>query len=318
MRWSQSSLWNEVRKRHFKTGDLSGLSVQHFLSLSGSRRCVASGQAAWKNPLMKLAHTASFTFALCTFVSGHISGQSDRALATAPEFEVVSVKHSGSFMDGGRDEGGRHYFRQQIQPQLRGTKFRAEEVLGNIISFAFAPLVKPRRFEGWDWIYSEFYSIDANAPAGTTLESAQAMLRKVLVERLGLKYRLIDREMPIYALIRGSGNLRLNPAISNTSDSGAHKAFTFHSNSATMADLAGFLSTLTDREVLDRTGIQGTFKIDIDWNKQITDSMHDFGPHGDPTVVFTGIKDLGLRLESQKGLIRMMVLDRVNREPTPN
>ncbi len=265
---------------------------------------------------MMLTRTASFAFAAALFT--HISGQSGEALATVPAFDVVSVKHSGSFMDGGRDEGGRHYFRQQIQPQLKGTKFRAETVLGNIISFAFAPLVKPRRFEGRDWIYSEFYSIDANAPAGTTLESAQAMLRKVLVERMGLKYRLIDKDMPIYALVRGPGNLRLNPAISNTSDLGAHKAFTFHSNSASMAELAAFLSTLTDREVLDRSGIQGTFKIDIDWNKQITGSMHDFGPHGDPTFVFTGIKDLGLRLESQKALIRTMVVDRVNREPTPN
>ena len=75
---------------------------------------------------------------------------------------------------------------------------------------------------------------------------------------------------------------------------------------------------MTDRQVVDRTGVQGQFQFDLDWSKEILATVQEFGPHGDPNIVFTGVKRLGLKLEARKEPVRTMVIDHVNREPTAN
>jgi uncharacterized protein (TIGR03435 family) len=268
-----------------------------------------------RNPTVAFASAMALFDILFSAVDAN--GQVVKNAGAEPGFEVVSVKHAGNMMDGSKTEGGRTYVRPLRGPVFTGTKLSAVNNLGNIIAFAFAPLVKERKLDGWDWLYFECYSLDAIAPPGTTREGAQAMLRTALVDRFGLKYRLVENQTPVYALVRGSGKLQLTPAGSEP-NTGAMKNGAFQRNSAFLADLAAFLSTLTDRQVLDRTGIQGNFKFNLDWSKEILDTMHEFGPHGDPTIVFSGVKNLGLKLEARKESIRTLAIDRVNREPTPN
>ena len=46
--------------------------------------------------------------------------------------------------------------------------------------------------------------------------------------------------------------------------------------------------------------------------------MGEFGRHGDPTIVLTGVKGLGLKLEPRKEPLKVMVVDRLNKVPAPN
>jgi uncharacterized protein (TIGR03435 family) len=92
----------------------------------------------------------------------------------------------------------------------------------------------------------------------------------------------------------------------------------FQKKSATMADLAGFLSGLMDREVFDKTGIAGRYRFDIDWQKKIQDTMAEHGRRGDPVIVFAGVQRLGLKLEPGKEPLKVMIIDHVNKEPTAN
>src|ERR1035437_3179260 len=126
-----------------------------------------------------LTASLAFGIALCSQLSfvADAAAQTSKPPVGAPAFEVVSLKHTGNMMDGTRTEGGRTYVRPLRGPQFKGAKLSAVNNLGNIIAFAFAPLVKDRRFEGLDWLYFECYTIDAIAPPGTTLEGAHAMLR---------------------------------------------------------------------------------------------------------------------------------------------
>jgi len=240
--------------------------------------------------------------------------------AAAPAFEVVSLKHTGNLQDGGRYEGGRTYVRPYRSLQYRGVKLSGEMPLDFILQFAYSPLVKPWRLEGPQWVQhnEEFYQIEAIAPAGTTIDGARAMLRTALAQRLGFQYHLVDRDTPIYALVRGTGELKLTPSTEPEPNPGARHMFVFKNKSASLADFAGFLWSLTDREVLDKTGIQGLYKFDVDWSKEMQDSMQDYGRSGNPAIAREGLKRMGLKLEPRKEPLKVMVVDRVNKEPTPN
>jgi uncharacterized protein (TIGR03435 family) len=155
--------------------------------------------------------------------------------------------------------------------KYEGNRFSANLAVGDYIAWAFNP-VRPQQRQFRDpGILANYYKIDAIAPPGTTLDEARLMLRKVLVDRLGLEYRFEDKP----TLVRGKGSLKLTTA------SGPHQnpAFNSHgpasvtSPSASLADLAGFLSGYAGRPVIDKTGISGNFMLNLDWHVEMEAAM---------------------------------------------
>ena len=93
-----------------------------------------------------------------------------------------------------------------------------------------------------------------------------------------------------------------------------------------MEQLATAISTLTNtgsslnRLVVDRTGLEGAFDISLRFTP---DNMPPFGPGGGPPglppidpngpSIFTAVQEqLGLKLESQRGPVEVLVIDRLN------
>jgi len=94
--------------------------------------------------------------------------------------------------------------------------------------------------------------------------------------------------------------------------------------------LATVLSNQLGRPVLDRTGLKGHFDIKLEWTPDPGQSITPLGgapppgvqapPPPDPNgpSIFTAVQEqLGLRLESQKGPVEMIVIDRVEK-PSEN
>ena len=85
---------------------------------------------------------------------------------------------------------------------------------------------------------------------------------------------------------------------------------------ATMGELAPWLST-GGRPVIDKTGIEGRFDFHREYLRGGGPPPDDPDPaHAAPSI-FTAVGDLGLRLESAKGPVEFLVIDRVER-PTEN
>jgi uncharacterized protein (TIGR03435 family) len=100
---------------------------------------------------------------------------------------------------------------------------------------------------------------------------------------------------------------------------------------ANMGAIAAQLSNMLGRVVVDKTGLDGSFDVKLEWTPEPGQGgPMGFGPpppgapdahppadSSGPTI-FTAVQEqLGLRLESQKGPVEMVVIDRVEK-PTAN
>jgi uncharacterized protein (TIGR03435 family) len=88
----------------------------------------------------------------------------------------------------------------------------------------------------------------------------------------------------------------------------------------TIAQLSGVLGSIVGRPVVDKTSLEGSYDWDLSW----TPTPGEPGPRSEPAAagdgisIFTAIQEqLGLKLESERGVIDALVIDRIDR-PTSN
>jgi uncharacterized protein (TIGR03435 family) len=219
-----------------------------------------------------------------------VSIHAQTPVSSEPGFEVVSIRHN---------ESAKHMIMQngdlttvQRNVEFKGLRLSGDAPLSSYVRFACSPLLTPYREEqpqsmgGPGLPIPDYYQIEAIAPAGTTIDEARAMLRKALAERLGFQYHLADREEPIFNLVRGSGALKLTPSTEADPTMESHRTpWELHRQAASMVNLAGFLSGIAGRNVVDKTGIEGLYKLDLDWNEQMAESMAlGFRAGADPVI----------------------------------
>jgi uncharacterized protein (TIGR03435 family) len=208
---------------------------------------------------------------------------------------------------------------------------------------------------GPNWINSEIYDIDAKAETPATTAQLKQMLQGLLAERFKLKIHRETRELPVYALVlkNEKSTVKLDPApkdrecgdqrrrdhryeLGATSLSGHCHAFVpggsqeafLLGQSVEMADFAEMLSIWAGRVVVDKTGINGLFDIKIPaftgQNAPIAVSAAG-GERGGARIidapllptVFNMLDKLGLKLESTKGPVEIIVIDSIER-PSEN
>jgi uncharacterized protein (TIGR03435 family) len=96
----------------------------------------------------------------------------------------------------------------------------------------------------------------------------------------------------------------------------------YRGGNITMPALANALRPYVGREVVDRTGLTGEFDFDLQFSAPPTTAQTDAGipvaPLDDAASIFTALEEqLGLKLESTRGPVELMVIDSAER-PTEN
>jgi uncharacterized protein (TIGR03435 family) len=256
-----------------------------------------------------------------------------QAPAQKPAFEVVSVKPNKSGAFQGTTVG------------LRGSTFSAiNATVKMLIQAAYVPtgggLIPDDRIVGGPgWIETERFDVLAK-PNNDTRSIPQAqvasMVRSLLEDRFKLKAHQETRELPVYDLVVVKDRLKLKLSADqtpptgptatyfNTSDEPLARGFMRVSTSPSVVVLAGtavqfsrlipMLERPVGRKIIDKTDLKGLFDFNVRFNAtETTLSPAD----QTATSIFTAIQELGLKLESAKAPLEVLVIDSVSR-PTEN
>jgi uncharacterized protein (TIGR03435 family) len=169
-----------------------------------------------------------------------------------------------------------------------------------------------------DWVKTARWTVDglADVDGEPNLAQLQAMLRKVLAERFGLKLHHEQQEMQVFALTvaKGGPKLTLNTSDPNgLPDQHGNRDIgwqMYQYRNTSMPELVLELLSSVDRPIVDRTELKGRYDFQLKW---LTDDSH--GSDADaPPGLFTAIQgQIGLKLEPMKAPVEVLVVDKVER-----
>ena len=173
---------------------------------------------------------------------------------------------------------------------------------------------------------SERYDITAKPEKEGRFTTAEGkvMLQSLLADRFQLKFHRESKELPIYILTVAKSGSKMRPRTEG--DGGAPRSMLFQGprlpgRNLSVTDLAAGLQKMAlDRPVIDKTGLSGKFDFDLTWRPE----LQQVGQGGtaisnsDVPDIFTAVQEqLGLKLESSKGRVEVLVIDSVQK-PSEN
>jgi uncharacterized protein (TIGR03435 family) len=237
-----------------------------------------------------------------------------------PSFEVATIKPSNP------DSPGQGL---TIQGKRMVTKNTS---LSFLIAFAYG--LHPKQITGGPaWLDSEKFDITAepNEEGQPNDKQIKSMLAKLLADRFKLTFHKEKKELSAYAITVVKTGAKLTK---NDSDPNGLPGLGFRGKlgalavrNATIADFAGLMQTVVlDRPVVDQTGLAGRYDFMLDWTPEPSQFGGRMGPIPTPAAddpaappdLFTAtVAQLGLKLESAKVPVDVMVIDKVEK-PSEN
>jgi uncharacterized protein (TIGR03435 family) len=235
-----------------------------------------------------------------------------QATATAPAFDVASVKPSQHPV--GPD------YNNQLTYSLGG--FTARNVtLKRLVAETYH--LQLNQVFGPGWLDQNEYDVDARA-MGAGKEQMAPMLKSLLAERFNLTSHTEMREMRVYELLVGKSGPKIKP-MSDGATVKPQPGFHFHGDMRQFADLLTIQFSIPAAvdpsepvrasgapiPVLDKTGLPGIYDFSVDIHPELgVDSF---------TLWQRALDDqLGLRIESRKENVAVMVVDQAAKIPTEN
>jgi uncharacterized protein (TIGR03435 family) len=266
--------------------------------------------------------------------------------AKSPVFEAASVKLHAS--------GDRSTMTQPAA--LPGGRFVSRAPLMFLIGYAYKLPFNPSvRLAGVpDWARG-IYDVEATSamPAGLSVQARddrmRAMVQSLLADRFKLVLRRESKEMPVYALVVAKGGPKLQrsdieekdcpetssdtpappspstptPDVCHVFNGGQGRGL--HARAANMSDLVAYVENWTDRPLLDKTGIKGLYRIQTKGWQSLQASpppapgtkTDDGSDIADVPTLFEVFERLGLKMEAQKGIAEVYVIDHIEK-PSEN
>ncbi len=167
------------------------------------------------------------------------------------------------------------------------------------------------------WLDSDRYDIDAKTGGTEKIspEQFRAMLQNLLADRFGFRAHRETRQMTAFVLVADKGGTKLREDTEGggnrlNTDRASGKAV-LTGTGVSMEQLSGYIGDKLSRVVIDKTELKGVYDFTLEWDPE--QAPGETGPS-----MFTGLREqLGLRLESQKTPVDVLVIDSVGR-PSEN
>jgi uncharacterized protein (TIGR03435 family) len=171
--------------------------------------------------------------------------------------------------------------------------------------------VSDYQFSGPAWLNDVRYDVDARTLEGYTRQQLGPLLRALLSERFKLEVHHETREVGGYALVVAKGGPKFREA-DRPRDYFTSRPGLISCSRATMHELVGALGGRLGRPVLDKTDLAASYDLKLEWAPDETTA--DTLPS-----LFTALQEqLGLRLETQKVPVDVVIVDRIERTPSEN
>jgi uncharacterized protein (TIGR03435 family) len=227
--------------------------------------------------------------------------------AEHPSFEAAALKLSQSNQPG---------MMLRVFPggRLRGVHLTLQQM----ITVAW-DLQKHQVTSRIDWLSNEYFDLEATAghPAGEP--ELRLMMQTMIEERFHLKSHLESHQMTIYSLVESKKGVAKAPNIHSAPDGDCGKIVNPDPNAPPAAcggetanmghivghrtnfdELATNLAMMVDREVVNKTGLTGSYDLTLNWSPDATTE----------SSIFTALDEqLGLRLEAGRGPVNVLVVD---------
>ncbi|HEY4086377.1 MAG TPA: M56 family metallopeptidase [Bryobacteraceae bacterium] len=252
----------------------------------------AEAMSGAKRLLLAATGIAAFTVPLVTGMLSEPVLRAQSPLSTAPRFDAASVK--------GNKSGGDFCHSVPFSCFLTFGKpglFTATNVtLRDLIAAAYklTPIQTKLVSGGPKWLDSARFDVEARTNGNASTGQRELMLQALLSDRFALTLHRATPQEPVYAL---------------------------ELVSAANAGRSGFAEELSgspelDRTVVNRTGLEGTFDITLEYTADGA-AANANDPSAPPTI-FTALQEqLGLKLRPDKGRVEVLVIDHAE-EPSPN
>lgn len=214
-------------------------------------------------------------------------------------FEVASIErsHSADSIQSYRHDPGGRFTGSNVSVRM-------------LIQYAY-DVLRPNIADAPSWLASDRYDIAASAGADVPASDMPGLVQALLRDRFHLLAHWESREGTQFALVVNKpGKLR----VSAPGECGAGENCRGLPNTPghssgrklSVADLAASLSFFIQAPVVDQTGLMGRYDVDLDWTADVTDVSG--------TSLFTAVQEqLGLKLESIRGPVDVLVIDHVER-----
>jgi len=270
----------------------------------------------------------------------------------SPSFEVASIRPIGD-AEMNRRPGAVATRGPGADPQIFSLNPTSMQYL---LLTAFK--VNGLRVVGPSWADNEMYELHAKFPEGVGRDKLDVLLLNLLIERFGLQFHRENRELPAYELVIAKGGIKMQesgPATANglefkETDKGptlvtsrdkygllqlpfGRKGMLLFGlgggksrYSGRMQDMKGILTmceTRLKKPVIDKTGLTGNYDFNLDFSSGAPASPNPAGPPVDEAPESAppfevAIETLGLKLQSVKAPVEVIVIDKLNRAPTEN
>jgi uncharacterized protein (TIGR03435 family) len=180
-----------------------------------------------------------------------------------------------------------------------------------------------------DWADSDHFDItgkvtQSDIAAFQKLGNAFQLLQPILADRFKMQSHFETREMPVYELVLdkngpkfAAAEFALDPGgeheVGMSSDKGEIRTMGVPIDRFTQA-----LSTQLGRPVIDKTGLTGHYAFNLTWSPDSEPSASPADTVAPADVsgpsIFTAVQEqLGLKLVSTKGPVRVLVVDHIER-----
>jgi len=240
-----------------------------------------------------------------------------------PAFDVASVKISGD--ESLRSEGPRF---QVAHGSLTTHGFALRACL------VLAYQMVPAQIQGPDWLNNVRLDITAKAAGPASEQQVYLMLQKLLSDRMGVKVHKEKKEMAVYVMTLANGAPKFKETVGEGPMTATPERGAMSLKGISLFELAAeFSGKMLDRPVIDLTGLKGRYDVRLDMSQMRVanpgggERGSGERPGGNPppdradqvSALIGLLRDqLGLKLESGKQPVDVLVVDHAERTPTAN